>query len=138
MGLVAAVVVAGVAGAGASVYGANKQSDAQSAANAANTAAVASQNQEQWNNYLLERGVNGNNAPTGTIPTNAQPVNAKLPLWANISASNGVPQGGRWVKAGTPTPATGFTLANQPGTNSPAGSVNASQSGSSAMDSYGT
>lgn len=132
MGLIAAVAVAGVAGAGASIYGADKQASAQSDANAANTAAVASQNQENWNNYLLTRGVQGNDAATGTIPTGAPAVNAKLPLWANVNISNGVPSGNKWVKAGTPTPQTNFTLSGTPGTGSP---VNSTQS--SVLSGYG-
>lgn len=127
--------VAAVAGAGAAVYGASSAGSAQSSANASNQAAVDANNQANWNNYLLTRGVVGNSAPTGTIPTGAQAVNSKLPLWANVDISNGLPGGSnRWVKAGTPTPATNFTLSSAPVSGT--GSVNGTQD-NGVMNSYG-
>lgn len=81
-----------VLGAGTSLYGANKQAHDQRAANDANRAAVDSSDRYAWNNYLMQRGVYGGNAPTGTIP-GAQPggaVNTRLPLWANLR-TNSIP-----------------------------------------------
>lgn len=106
-------VLAGAAilGAGATVYGANKQASAQSDANAANAASVAGSDQSAWNSYLLSRGIQGNNAPTGTIPTDGAAVNTKLPLWANVTTT---PAGGgvaKWVKKGTIPSAPTYRLA---------------------------
>ena len=97
-----AVAVGGsaVLGAGASLYGANKQSKAISSANDANLRAQAEQNKNAWANYLMTRGLNPAGAQTGTIPTNPQAINARLPLWANASFAR--PGGAtRWVKRGT-------------------------------------
>lgn len=84
-----AVAVGGAAviGAGVSLYGINQQANENASAQAANQAAQATQNQESWNNYLMERGLNANgSAPTGVIPTTGTTaVNTKLPLWANVS-----------------------------------------------------
>lgn len=103
--------VAAVAGVASSVYGMSQQGKAQDAANAANQASVAQSNQSAWNNYLLQRGLNtGGSAATGSIPTNSAVVNAKLPLWANVTSSNGP---ARWVKAGTPAPATTWSMPTQ-------------------------
>lgn len=84
--------------AGASVYGANKQSKAVKAAAATNAASQDSQNQSAWASYLLSRGVNPQGAATGTLPENPQGINAKLPLWANAAFTSG-PKG--WRKKGT-------------------------------------
>ncbi len=81
-----------VLGAGASLYGANKQSQDQRAANDANRAAIEGADRNAWNNYLMQRGLYGGNAPTGTIP-GMQPggaVNQRLPLWANLR-TNSIP-----------------------------------------------
>ncbi len=73
-------------GAGVSLYGANKQGQIAKDTNAANQANIDRSNNQEWNNYLLQRGVNtGGTAPYGTIPTNAPAVNTRLPLWANIN-----------------------------------------------------
>ncbi len=88
----------GVAGAAASVYGANKQSKAAKDAAATNAGAQDAQNQSAWASYLMSRGVNPQGAATGEIPTNPQAINAKLPLWANAAFSSG-PVG--WRKKGS-------------------------------------
>lgn len=104
--------VAAVAGAGTAIYGATQAGSAQDSANATNAASVAANNNANWQNYLMERGINPDGAAAGTIPTNPQAVNAKLPLYANVNVSNGIPAGAtRWAKAGTPAPATNMTLA---------------------------
>ena len=93
-----------VLGAGASIYGANKQSKSQGETNAANRAAIEQADRGAWNTYLMQRGLYGGNAPTGTIP-GMQPggaVNTRLPLWANIPS---IEQGG-----GAGAPGTGGGL----------------------------
>ena len=82
-----AAIGVGVVGAGVSLYGANKQSQAQKDANAANQASVGKADQSAWVNYLLQRGLAVDpNTPTGSIPSNARAVNQRLPLWANMSS----------------------------------------------------
>jgi hypothetical protein len=79
-------IAVGVIGAGASLYGANKQSKSQAATNASNQASVDKSDQNAWINYLLTRGVAVDpNTPTGTIPTSGRAVNTRLPLWANMT-----------------------------------------------------
>lgn len=104
---------AGIAAVGlvTNVVGANKQASAISDANAANQSAQAQQNSGAWGNYLLTRGIAPTTPPTpGVIPSAGQytAVNSRLPLWANVTSSNG-PK--RWVKSGTPAPATTLALA---------------------------
>lgn len=101
--------IVAAAGTAASVYGANKQASAVSDANAANQATQAQQNQASWNNYLLTRGVYGNNAPTGTIPQGAQAVNTKLPLWATVARA---PTGGVNLSAAGPGAGAGLNWWN--------------------------
>lgn len=118
-----AVVAGGVIGAGATIYGANKQSDASAAANQSNQDNVSQANNESWTNYLMSRGLNpGGTVPYGTIPTGSQAVNTKLPLWATLAVPNkfasqgggaaalqgslgGSPGAGYSAGGGTPTPA---------------------------------
>lgn len=87
-----------VLGAGASIYGANKQSKSQGDANAANRAAIEQADRSAWNNYLMQRGLYGANAASGVIPDNARAVNTRLPLWANVPSIGrggvGTPVGG--------------------------------------------
>ncbi len=74
---------AGLAGAGLNLVGQNQQKKAIEGTNAANQRAIDQANQREWNNYLLQRGINtGGTAMPGEIPTNAPAVNTKLPLWA--------------------------------------------------------
>ena len=68
-----------------SAYGSKKQTDAVEDANAANDARLAKQDQSAWNAYLLSRGVNPAGTATGTLPTSAEAVNFKLPLYARAS-----------------------------------------------------
>ncbi len=95
-----AVAVSAV-GVGTSLYGANKQAQSQKDANAANAASVANSDLNSWRAYLMQRGLNPAGVTTfGEIPTNAAPMNTKLPLWANIN----IPQAGaksRWQKVGS-------------------------------------
>jgi hypothetical protein len=77
-------------GAGTALYGANKQSQDQRSANDSNRAAIEAADRNAWNNYLMQRGIYGGNAATGTIP-GMQPggaVNTRLPLWANLRMSS--------------------------------------------------
>ena len=87
-----AFIAAAIIGGGLSTIGglvaANGTKKAQQAANSANAAQAAEQNKFNWNSYLLQRGINGNGAATGTIPTNGQAVNTFLPLWSQL---NGAP-----------------------------------------------
>lgn len=97
-----ASVAQGVGGAAASIYGTNKQSADNSAANATNAAAVAAKNQSEWNNYLMQLGLNtGGTAATGVIPSNATAVNRKLPLWFNVNVPPPVTQPGIAGAGGT-------------------------------------
>lgn len=88
-----------VVGAGLSLYGANKQSKDQAHTDDLNRAAVDAADRNAWNNYLMQRGIYGANAPTGTVPglQPGQAVNQKLPLWANLRMSTipGQPSGAR-------------------------------------------
>lgn len=87
-------------GAGSAIYGANQQKKANQAAVSANQANADQTNQSAWNSYLLSRGVNPAGAATGTIPTNGQAVNTKLPLWANVSRPSGAAKGFRLTASG--------------------------------------
>lgn len=99
-------VSAAIAGAGlvTNLYGANKQRQDQKGADSTNRAAIAKADQDQWNAYLLQRGLNGGGAvPYGQVPTNAAPVNTRLPLWSNLTTGM-QPSAGPLVrrKAGAP------------------------------------
>lgn len=73
------------AGIGANLYGQNKQEKAQKAADARNEAAVEKSDLNAWQGYLMQRGVNPSGVTQfGQIPTNAQAVNTRLPLWATM------------------------------------------------------
>ncbi len=74
---------AGLAGVGLNLVGQNQQKKAIEGTTAANQRAIDDANKREWNNYLLQRGLNtGGTAMPGEIPTNAPAVNTKLPLWA--------------------------------------------------------
>ena len=97
-----AIAIGGSAllGAGASIYGANKQSQANSSANDANVAAQNKQNDSAWQNWLMSKGLASNTPLTaGTMPTASQgyAVNTRLPLWATMP----VQTTSRWTKGGT-------------------------------------
>lgn len=77
-----AAVGVGVAGIGASMYGANKNAKAQAAANAANVQAQEDANRIAYEQWLMTRGVG----------RNGEPVNTRLPLWATAPAGFGVPK----------------------------------------------
>jgi hypothetical protein len=81
----AVAIGAAVLGAGASVYGANKQSKAIKSANAANQQAVQNTNDANYRLWLESRGV----GPSG------QAVNTKLPRW--MGATVGTGGGGRQI-----------------------------------------
>lgn len=97
-----AVAVAGsaVIGAGASAYGANKQSKDNAHAQDQNLSAQASQNNAAWANWLMSRGI----APTTPVDAGVMPgsgayqsVNTRLPLWANVNVSAPSATGG-WLR----------------------------------------
>jgi TctA family transporter len=93
-----AAIAVGVIGAGVSLYGANKQSKDNKAAQDQNAALQAQQNQSQWANYLMQRGIMptvGTNPGVMPGPGQSRIVNTKLPLWATV------PQG---YKPGAPVP----------------------------------
>lgn len=101
-------------GAGTALYGANKQAKTQAASDASNRAAIEQADRGAWNTYLMQRGVYGANAPTGTIP-GMQPggaVNTRLPLWATVNMQSN-PGPLRVVRRGStaPTPAPTLTPA---------------------------
>lgn len=89
-----------VAGIGASLYGANKQSQDTRAANEANIAAQKESERQNWLRYLLTRGVQADpSTASGAVPTSYRAVNTKLPLWANVvtpqsAAPGAAPQAG--------------------------------------------
>ena len=113
-----------VLGAGASLYGANKQAGASKDAANQNAALQDKQNQAAWANYLMTRGLNPNGAVTGQLPTNPQAINTRLPLWATANfAAPGTKS--RWVKKGT-VPTAG-TLATTSYTPAPVAPVSAGE-----------
>lgn len=77
--------IAGALGVGASLYGANKQAKDNQAAQSQNADLQAQQNNSAWQAYLMSRGINPMGATAGTIPTGAQAINSKLPLWATMT-----------------------------------------------------
>lgn len=98
---------AAVAGAGASIYGANKQSKANAKAQDQQNQAVADQNRLNWINYLATRGISPADPASvqpGQMPTRYNVVNTKLPVWATIRT----PAGGSFS---APTPAGRATTA---------------------------
>lgn len=81
-------IAATALGIGASLYGANKQSKDNASAQAQNAALQKEQNNAQWANWLMSRGI----APTtpvdaGVMPTegNFRAVNTRLPIWATMT-----------------------------------------------------
>lgn len=73
-------------GTGLSLYGANKQAKSQAATDATNRAAIQESDLNQWKAYLIQRGLNPQGVTQyGQVPQNAQPMNTKLPLWAQMS-----------------------------------------------------
>lgn len=90
----AGLIGAGVS-AGAAIYGANKQSKDNKAANAQNAESQAEQNRIAWANYLMTRGVNPAGAATGQLPSNPQAINSRLPLWANVQRQGTASRGFR-------------------------------------------
>lgn len=112
MGWIAAgSAVLGVVG---NLVGSSQQASAISDAADKNAAAQRDQNNAAWANYLMTRGI----APTGQVTAGVLPaagsynaVNSRLPLWANVTSSNG-PQ--RWVRKGTPAPVQRWSLDSMP------------------------
>ena len=72
-----AVAIGGstVLGAGVSMAGANKQAKAINSANSANAASEAEAARQNWENYLMQRGI----MPTSTTQTGEVPQNAQAP-----------------------------------------------------------
>lgn len=131
-----AAVAAAAVGAGAAMYGANKQSKDNKAAQAQNAGLQEQQNAQAWANYLMTRGVNPAGAGTGQIPTNPQAINARLPLWATANFAKPGAQK-TWRKKGS-TPAantlsrgTGYLTASTPGFDSHADLSSPAAKGSS-------
>lgn len=94
-------IAAAVVGGGLALYGSNKQSKAQDAANAQNQQSIANADLSAWKGYLASRGVNpGSVSQFGQIPTNIQAINTKLPLWANVRMNPTA------IAARTPQPAS--------------------------------
>ena len=136
----AAIAVGGAAliGAGASIYGANKQAKSNQAAQEQNAEAQDKQNAAAWANWLMTRGV----APTsptaaGQMPSSYSAVNTRLPLWATISQNK--PSAGTpfLVKKGSAVAAPTYKLGAAPQF-APAGSASADTSASNGSKSPGT
>jgi len=126
-----------VVSAGTSLYGANKQSKDNKAAQAQNAALQGEQNQSAWASYLMSRGVNPAGAQTGQLPTNPQAINAKLPLWASVKRSPQVAQGFRLGARKNVAPRLSMTPQNFQNTNAAdadAAAVTPSKKGSSNMN----
>jgi len=94
------LATAGLAGTELTASGASDQAAASAAANQQNAANVAAANQQAWAEYLLQRGIYAPNAASGTIPSGAQAVNSKLPLYANVDI-NYPAATSAWAKAGS-------------------------------------
>ncbi len=99
---------------GASLYGANKASKDNKAAQAANAELQTQQNNSAWQSYLMSRGVNPQGAAAGVIPA-GPPINARLPLWAtaNFKVPGAQPT---WRKKGTTMPANTLSRVSSFGT----------------------
>lgn len=99
-----AVAIGGsaIVGAGVGLYGANKQSQAVADTNKQNAELQTQQNNSAWQAYLMSRGLNPQGAAAGVIPTNPQPINARLPLWANVNVTTGPKT---WTRTPSRTPA---------------------------------
>lgn len=83
-----AAVIPAVVGAGAALYGANKQSKDNKAAQDQNAQLQREQNNSSWVNWLMTRGMQ----PTGPVQAGQVPqagqysaVNTRLPLWATMN-----------------------------------------------------
>lgn len=87
--------IAAVAGAGAAVYGANKNAKAIENANKTNAQIASDANEYNYNMWLQTKGVDRD---TG------QNVNTKLPRWMQVR-TNSQPVPRRLVKRGASTPA---------------------------------
>lgn len=99
----AMVIGAGISYAG-SQSAAGKNEASQKAALAQNRSQFDTQQLNNWNQYLLQRGTNPSGNTTVGGFGSGQPVNTKLPLWAQVS-SGGTPSGGRrLVRIGSPAP----------------------------------
>ena len=105
-----AALIGGALGAGATVYGANKQAKANASAQDKNYQQFQESERNNWRNYLMQRGINPNGAETGQLPANATPINSRLPLWMSVSVPGGAPAAGattprrRLVPIGAATP----------------------------------
>lgn len=81
-------MAAAVVGAGIGLIGANQQKKANEGAQNQNLAAQASQNDSQWGNYLMTRGIAPTSPTTpGVLPQEGQykVVNSRLPLWMTVN-----------------------------------------------------
>ena len=97
-------------GTGAALYGANKQSKDNKAAQNQNAAMQAEQNLSNWQNYILQRGLDPSGvSEVGQMPTNARAVNSRLPLYATLTRATGNTPLTVTRKAGPPTAASGLT-----------------------------
>lgn len=79
-----AILASSVISAGVGLYGANKQSKDNAAANAANVGSSKEQDLNSWKAYLMQRGLDPSGVYAyGQMPTGGKAVNTRLPLWAN-------------------------------------------------------
>ena len=95
--------------------GANKQAKADAAAQAQNKAQFEAQQLQNWNNYLMQRGID----PTGNTTVggygSGKAINSRLPLWASVQQTTGASAPGelRVVRRGA-TPAGAAPMAQPP------------------------
>lgn len=113
-----------VAGAGLNLIGANKQAKSNDEANRLNKEQFDAQQLQNWNNYLMQRGINpAGNTTVGGYGTGA-PINSRLPLWASVARQDN-PGPLRVVRrgmGGAPAgPTAGRLVVTSPGSASPAG-----------------
>lgn len=104
-----------VAGIGASLYGANKQAQSDAEAQKLNKAQFEAQQLQNWNQYLMQRGID----PTGNTTVggygSGKAINSRLPLWASVQQTTGASAPGelRVVRRGA-TPAGAAPMAQPP------------------------
>jgi hypothetical protein len=100
-----AMLAASAIGAGATAYGANKQSKDNAAAQDENRKATDENNRLAWVNYLMSRGINPTGVTAaGQLPSSGSPINSRLPLWAIVTRPTTSPVAGFRVSGSATRP----------------------------------
>lgn len=110
-----ATIAAGALGAGASLYGANKQAKSDAEAQRLNKAQFDAQQLQNWNQYLMQRGIDPAGNTTVGGYGSGRAINSRLPLWASVEQTTGASAPGelRVVRRGA-APAAGMVPMAQP------------------------